>query len=77
MLHRAIFLASCLTTLKINTLQVAEDILHVTTLEAQLAMASRKSMQSLQKIEPMSILRSRCRGKEVGRHIAKKACYTL
>ena len=47
------------------------------SLELQLAMVSKQSMQSLQKIEPSSTLCSCCKPKKVARHVAKKARYTL
>ena len=52
---------------------------HVTpcSLGLQLAMVSKQSMQSLQKVELSSTLCNRCKPKKVETQVAKRACYTL
>ena len=52
---------------------------HVThcSFEMQRAMVEKRSTQSLQKLEPSSILCKRCKPKIVERQVAERVCYAL
>ena len=56
---------------KRNPLQDAEDMLHVATLEPQLAIVSRKSMETLQKVKSSSTLCSCCKPKKLRDELLK------
>ena len=77
-LDGAIFLEICLATLG-NRKPIASCRRHVTrcNLELQLAMVSKQSMQSLQKLEQSSTLCNCSKPRQVAKQVAKRVCYML
>ena len=76
-LHGAISLASCLASWKKKSIASCRRNVTRCNLELQLAMVSKQSMQSLQKVERSSTLCNLYKTKKVAKQVAKRTFYTL